>query len=103
MRKLKPLPLLSDKAVYDQIQPYIDSMGKNEKDNVFTHNRAKELSVEGESSKDFSISLHDIDKAILYYFDNVIKPSVIQNGQRINVPIGYGDQEMWKSIQKDGY
>ena len=39
----------------------------------------------------------------MYYLQNVIKPFVIQNGQRIEVPIIYGSPERWKSVQKDGY
>ena len=39
----------------------------------------------------------------MYYFNNVIKPSVIINGNRTNVPIIYGSPERWKSVQKDGY
>lgn len=51
----------------------------------------------------FNVGLSDIDEAILYYFNNVIKPSVKQNGTRINVPVLYGNPERWKSIQKDGF
>jgi hypothetical protein len=39
----------------------------------------------------------------MYYFNNVIKPSVIINGNRTNVPIIYGSPERWKGVQKDGY
>jgi hypothetical protein len=39
----------------------------------------------------------------MYYFNEVIKPSVLQNGERIPVPIIYGSPERWKSVQKDGY
>jgi hypothetical protein len=39
----------------------------------------------------------------MYYFQNVIRPFVIQNGQRFEVPIIYGAPERWKSVQKDGY
>ena len=53
--------------------------------------------------KDVSIGLQDHDEAIMYYFNNVIKPSVIINGNRTNVPIIYGAPERWKGVQKDGY
>jgi len=39
----------------------------------------------------------------MYYFNEVIKPSVIINGNRTNVPVIYGSPERWKSVQKDGY
>jgi hypothetical protein len=53
--------------------------------------------------KNISIKLQDIDEAILYYFKNVIKPTVIENEQLIDVPVKYGDPELWRAIQKDGY
>jgi hypothetical protein len=39
----------------------------------------------------------------MYYFQSVIKPSVLQNGEKLDVPIIYGSPEKWKSFQKDGY
>jgi len=39
----------------------------------------------------------------MYYFQNVIRPSVYQNGVRTPVPVIYGSPERWKSVQKDGY
>jgi hypothetical protein len=50
-----------------------------------------------------SIGIQDIDEAVMYYFQNVIQPSVFQNGERISVPVIYGSPEKWKSFQKDGY
>ena len=50
-----------------------------------------------------TVTLEDIDSAILYYFDNVIQPSVEDNGENVKVPIVYGSVERWKSIIKDGY
>jgi hypothetical protein len=66
-------------------------------------NRALQTSFKGDNTKPFSVGIQDIDEAILYYFQNVIQPFVIQNGERISVPIVYGSQERWVSMQKDGY
>ena len=66
-------------------------------------NRSTKMSFKGDSTKPFSIGIQDLDESIMYYFQNVIKPSVIQNGERIAVPIIYGSPERWKSIQKDAY
>lgn len=50
------------------------------------------------------IGLEDIDTVIKYYFDNVIRPSVIlSDNNKQSVPIIYGNPERWKSVQKDGY
>jgi len=66
-------------------------------------NRALQTSFKGDTVKPFSIGIKDIDEAILYYFQNVIQPFVIQNGERLPVPVIYGSPERWKSMQKDGY
>jgi hypothetical protein len=66
-------------------------------------NRGKITKREDDKVKDISIGLQDHDEAIAYYFDNVIKPSVAMNGERIKVPLIYGAPERWKSVQKDGY
>lgn len=66
-------------------------------------NRATKFSFKGDTVKPFSVGIEDIDNAVLYYFQNVIKPYVIQNGERIEVPVIYGSPERWKSIQKDGF
>ena len=39
----------------------------------------------------------------MYYFNEVIRPSVIVNGERTLVPTIYGSPERWKGVQKDGY
>jgi hypothetical protein len=66
-------------------------------------NRSEQMSFKGDNVKPFSIGIQDIDESIMYYFNNVIKPFVIQNNERIAVPIIYGSPERWKSIQKDTY
>jgi hypothetical protein len=66
-------------------------------------NRAKEVSVKNDNIRDFKIGIQDFDEAIMYYFKEVLKPSVIQNNTRLNVPVLYGDPENWKSVQADGY
>ena len=66
-------------------------------------NRGRITSRKDDNVQDVSIGLQDHDEAIMYYFKNVIKPSVIINSNRTNVPIIYGAPERWKSVQKDGY
>ena len=66
-------------------------------------NRSNQMSFKNDTTKPFTVGLKDIDESIMYYFDNVIKPSVIQNGERIPVPLIYGSPERWKSVQKDTY
>ena len=64
--------------------------------NIVSKNDAK-------TNSDFYLGLEAIDEAIFYYFENVIKPSVISNGDMIDVPVIYGSGERWKLAQKDGF
>ena len=66
-------------------------------------NRADQTSRKDDKIQDVSIGLQDHDEAIMYYFNEVIKPSVIIGGNRTHVPVIYGSPERWKSVQKDGY
>lgn len=67
-------------------------------------NRATRRSVKGDKDfPRFDIGLKDIDETIVYYFNNVIQPSVIQNSKKLNVPILYGSPERWAAVQKDGF
>ena len=53
--------------------------------------------------KNISVGLMDIDAAIMFYFNNVIKPTVMENDETIKVPLMYSNPERWNSIQKNGY
>jgi hypothetical protein len=72
----------------------------NDANNV---NRATQTSFKDDTVKPFSVGLEDLDWAVMYYFQNVIRPTVKQNEELIPVPIIYGSPEKWKSFQKDGY
>ncbi len=49
------------------------------------------------------VTLMDMDGAIISYFDEVIQPSVEDNGENVKVPIMYASPERWKAIQRDGF
>lgn len=66
-------------------------------------NRALEYSLKDSTDKVFSVGIKDIDEAVMYYFTEVLRPSVVQNNTRVNVPIMYGTPENWSSVQADGY
>jgi hypothetical protein len=102
-RTLKPLPKNAAEISQEQVVPYIKNQGKPVSDTVFSKNRGKDFSFKGDTVKDVSIGLEDLDYAVMYYFENVIKPNVIQNGQRLAVPVIYGSPERWKSVQADGF
>ena len=101
-RDLKPLPKNQSQVVQEAFVPYINKVSKTPADTVFNKNRGRETAFKEKSAKDFSVSIKDHDEVIKYYFENTIKPSVIQNGTRVLVPIVYGSPERWKSVQSDG-
>jgi hypothetical protein len=83
-RSLKPLPKNQSQVVQEAFIPYDNTVSKTPSDTVFSKNRAKEISFKGKKQKDFSVSLKDHDEVIKYYFENTIKPTVIQNGVPIS-------------------
>ena len=66
-------------------------------------NRGYLYSRSNDDIKNPAVSLMDVDGAIMYYFENVIKPSVEDNGENVKVPIMYASPERWKAIQRDGF
>jgi hypothetical protein len=53
--------------------------------------------------QDVSVSLMDMDSSIMFYFENVIKPTVVENGETVKVPIMYSSPERWSAVQKTGF
>ena len=66
-------------------------------------NRALQVSRDNDTVQTITVGVKDIDEAIFYYFNNVLKPQVTQNGSIINVPLVYASPERWAAMQKDGY
>ena len=66
-------------------------------------NRGYLYSRSEEDIKNPSVTLMDMDSAIMFYFENVIKPSVKDNGENVKVPIMYASPERWKAIKRDGF
>jgi hypothetical protein len=109
----KPVPKNQREISISQQEPLLDNPNSavvplpvfaNENDPATAKNyRAEQISVKGETTKDYTVGIGDIDETIVYYFSNVIKPQVYQNGTTIAVPVIYGNPERWKAVQKDGY
>ena len=106
MRDRKPIPKNQSEITQAALNDaYVASQGRPTSDSIYQRhqNRALQTTRKTDKVKDISVSLQDIDYAIKYYFDTVIKPNVVQDGQRVSVPIMYGSPERWKSVQADGY
>ena len=66
------------------------------------YKRGTDTSLRGEEIKSISVGIEDIDQAVIYYFQEVIKPYVINEGTTYSIPVVYADPERWKSAQRDG-
>ena len=53
-------------------------------------------------SKQYSITLKDIDTSIISYIKNVIKPTVQESNEQVKVTVMYGNEERWKAVRKRG-
>ena len=74
--------------------------------NTATENLDKRVDQHRRDTQDqapVDISLYDIDSAVDYFINNVVKPTVVQNGETIQVPMIYGSPERWSSQSKYGY
>lgn len=102
-KQRKPIPKTQKEISNSLVTPYNPRQGNPNNADPEITNRGLQTSFKGDTVKPFTVGLQDIDEAIFYYFGNVIKPVVVQNGQSLPVPVLYGSPEKWKSFQKDGY
>ena len=111
----KPVPKSQKEISNEQVNPYVnpdngETLGNPNIPSEFQQftpteqsgidfNRSEKLSFTDDHTKPFSVSIQDIDESVLFYFENVIRPYVYQNGVKIPVPLIYGAPEKWKSVQ----
>ena len=103
----RPIPA----SGYDRLRENLSSGFANEfpvesfpnPDNRANINKGNITTRKDDTVGEVYIGLEDHDKAIAYYFENVIKPHVLVNGDRVKVPVLYGSAERWKTVQQDGY
>jgi hypothetical protein len=106
----KPIPKTQKEILLNtpEQQPYVnpetrDSTGNPNLAFPDKTNRGNQVSFRGDNTKPFSLGLKENDEAIFYYLENIIKPTVIQNGIVQKVPVYYGSPERWAQVQKQGY
>ena len=100
-KKRKPVPKTQSQLTREQIEAYDTTRGTVPASSK--QNRENQVSLKNDKTKLPVVSFKDIDSAIFYYFQNVIKPTVIQNSTQIDVPVMYGNPERWSAVQKDGF
>jgi hypothetical protein len=101
-RERKPIPKTQKEISNSLVTPFDKEQGNPNNAVPNENNRALQQSWKGDTVKPYTVGILDIDEAVFYYLENVVKPSVIQNGESIPVPVLYGSPEKWKSYQKDG-
>ena len=65
--------------------------------------RSQDVSSKGENFEKFNVSLLTIDTAIISHLNQNVKPTLEQNGQIIDVETVFSNQELFNTIQMDGY
>lgn len=98
--ELKPTPLNRREFTSKLIDPFIKDQGPVIPQEF---NRGEQISVKDDTTKIINIGLEDHDYAVQFYFENVIKPSVIQNNERIKVPVVISSPERFKTVQTEGF
>ena len=64
-------------------------------------NRALQRSIQKEFTK--GVKLLDIDATIAEYMVDTVIPDVEENGNKVKVPLLYGNAERWNGARKNGY
>jgi hypothetical protein len=109
INKRKPIPKTQRELSISQQEPYVPPVGApgfsptGNPNSIDINTRAEQVSFKGDTVKPLSIGIQDIDGAVMYYIQNTIQPFVVQNNERLAVPVIYGSPEKWKSFQRDGY
>ena len=49
-----------------------------------------------------SISLFDVDYAIMSYLEDTVLPKLDDNGKSLSIPVIYGNSERWNGARRDG-
>jgi hypothetical protein len=65
-------------------------------------NRSQTIIPGIDLSKNYSITLKDIDTSIIKYIKNIIKPNVREANEKVVVPVMYGNEERWVAARKRG-
>lgn len=73
------------------------------KDTKVRGNRSSTAIPGKDFTKNYAISLKDIDTAIMNHVKNVMRVQVSEAGESINVPVVYGNEERWVSARRHGF
>lgn len=64
-------------------------------------NRAEQIKSNKGDIKQ-SVTLFDVDYAIMSYLEDTVLPTLDDNGKALKIPVIYGNSERWKGARRDG-
>ena len=67
-----------------------------------SENAAQTFTPGADFTKNYSVTLEDVDTSIINYVKNVIRPSFKENNEIFKVPVMYGNEERWVAARKRG-
>jgi len=82
--------------------PTNDNVEKNNPIVSNVRNIALDTRRDEDPKKNFTVTLLDVDTALISYLQDVINPTVIDGGENIKVPIIYGNPEKWYAAKAQG-
>lgn len=65
--------------------------------------RSDDVRRDTDTVKSPEIRIEDVERSFKSYLVDDIRPSVLENGVRVDVPVLYATPERWKAIQRDGH
>jgi hypothetical protein len=78
------------------------SLQKSFKNDTAKGNRSISVNPGKDYTKNYSITLKDIDTTVMTHIKNIMKPTVRESNEIIKVPVLYANEERWKSVRKNG-
>ena len=80
----------------------------NRTESTFTSNAevkrlAGHTDTKRDGVKDISIALYDVDYAVKWHLERVVKPTIVEEHAIITVPILFDAVEKWTAVKKHGY
>ncbi len=65
-------------------------------------NRAQAVIPGKDFTKNYAVTLKDVDTSVMNHIKHVISPAIREAGETVKVPILYGNQERWVAARKSG-
>jgi len=72
------------------------------KDNKVRGNAEHSINPGKDFTKNFSVTLKDIDTSVMSHIKDVMKPRIKEANEIIKVPVFYGNEERWKAVRRRG-